>query len=442
MTLKEFYSLEAEQSILGSLIGIDSEDVISKVDLKHSDFFLSKHRYLFKAIESLIEKDVIPDIVGVTEWLQSANVLQEFGTMELFEMAESAIIVNFEYHQKIIKDKSRFRTVQKTLARMQEKLFEADDADQLEIMLSKGIDVLANQGQTKKTTFTSIHDIMFDLVEDMQIEKGEIQGIPSAFTELDKMTSGFKDGDFVVIGARPSMGKTAFGLNLTVGAAESGALVAVYSLEMKNMQLGRRMLSAKSNVDSKIMKEGGSRINNDNWTKLGIGAGELSNLDIQISDVSGVTVNQIKQDMIKLRKMNPDRKILCLIDYLQLIKGGKEYAGNRNQEISDISRTLKTTALDYNIVMVALSQLSRGVEQRQDKRPLMSDLRESGSIEQDADIIGFLYREDYYDRETDRKNIVELIISKNRDGEIGTVELAFIKEFGKMVNLERRFGNE
>ena len=441
MMLKEYYSLEAEQSVLGSLISEDNTDCLVISELKHTDFFLSKHRYLFKAIETLMEKEVTPDVVGVTAWLSSAGLSHEFETLELFEMMEAASPHNFKYHQKIIKDHARRRTVQKTLARMQEKLVETGDIEELEELLLKGIDTLTNVTTTTQTSFTKISDIMYDLVEELEIDKGEIQGVATGFTEFDKMTTGLKGGDFVVIGGRPSMGKTAFALNLVMGVASNGALTPVYSLEMKNGPLGRRMLSSRANVEGRRLKQGGSAISNDDWIRIGHGSGELSTLDIMISDVSGVTINQIKKDMERLRKLHPDREIVCLIDYLQLISGGSKYAGNRQQEISEISRELKKIALEQNLVMIALSQLSRSVEQRQDKRPVMSDLRESGSIEQDADIIGFLYRDEYYDRESAQKNIVELIITKQRDGEVGTVELAFVKEFGKMVNLDRKFDN-
>lgn len=440
--LKEYYSLEAEQSVLGSLMSDDNTDCLVAAELKHTDFFLEKHRYIFKGIEILMSKEVNPDTIAVLGWLGDNDLLELVGVQSLFDITENhAGNGNFKYHQKIVKDHSRRRTVQKTLSRMQEKLIETGEIEELEEMLLKGIDALTNVTTSTQTSFTKISDIMYDLVEDLEIDKGEIQGVATGFTEFDKMTTGLKGGDFVVIGARPSMGKTAWALNVSMGSAKNGAIVPIYSLEMKNGPLGRRMLSSNANVEGRRLKQGGSALSNDDWLKIGHGSGELSTLDIMISDVSGVQIGQIRKDMERLRKLHPDREILCLIDYLQLISGGPKYAGNRQQEISEISRELKKTALECNVIIVALSQLSRQVEQRQDKRPVMSDLRESGSIEQDADIIGFLYRDDYYDRESAQKNIVELILTKQRDGEVGTVELAFVKEFGKMVNLERRFDN-
>lgn len=442
MMLKEFYSLEAEQSVLGSLMSDDNTDCLVIAELKHTDFFIEKHKYIFRAIQILHEKDINPDQISVLTWLTDNGHIDLVG-IESFMSINTSYTGNgnFKYHHQIVKDHSRRRHLQKTLARMQEKLLEAGEMDEIETIISKGTDLLTQTTTSNATTFIHIEEITYDVIENMQKETKGLTGLTTGFTEFDKMTSGLQDGQFVVIGARPSMGKTAFALNITTGAAKAGALVPVYSLEMSNNSLGIRMLSANSNVESRRIKEGGQSVTPDDWSKIGAGGGELAGLDIMVSDKSFVTVYDIKRDLMRLRKLHPGRKIMCIIDYLQLVNGSQKYAGNRQQEVSEISRILKTTAKDNDIIIVALSQLSRGVEQRQDKRPMMSDLRESGSIEQDADIIGFLYREEYYDRESPQKNIIELIIAKNREGQVGSVELAFIKEYGKMVNLERRFDN-
>lgn len=439
--MKEHYSLEAEQSVLGSLMGEDSLTVSEQLELKHTDFFLSKHRYLFKAIESEMQKNDIAEPIGVTAWLTTAGVMHEFEAMEIVTMAFEAQPHNFKHHQNIVRNHSKYRTLERTLQKAQQKLLEIADADEVDALSHKIIDTLTAAETGPTNGWKTSTEWVTEQIEDIQIEKGAIQGVPTGFTEFDRMTSGLKEGELIIVGARPSMGKTAFALNLTTGTAKSGAIVAVYSLEMKTLALGRRVFSATSNINSHKLKQGGSAINPEDWAKLTMAAGELSTLDILINDSSGVSIHKIKQDLIKLRKQNPGRKIVCIIDYLQLVQGSEKYGGNRQQEISEISRILKTTALDHGIVMIALSQLSRGVEQRQDKRPMMSDLRESGAIEQDADIITFLYREEYYDKETESRGMVELIVAKNRDGEVGTVDLAFVKEYGKMINLERKFNS-
>lgn len=250
------------------------------------------------------------------------------------------------------------------------------------------------------------------------------------------MTAGFQRNDLIIVGARPSVGKTAFALNIAQNVAtKTGENVAIFSLEMGAEQLVMRMLCAEGNIDAQRLRTGS--LTDEDWGKLTMAMGSLSNAGIYIDDTPGVRVQDIRS---KCRRLKQEHGIgMILIDYLQLILGSGRSGENRQQEVSEISRSLKQLARELEVPVIALSQLSRGVEQRQDKRPMMSDIRESGSIEQDADIVAFLYRDDYYDKESENKNIIEIIIAKQRNGPTGTVSLAFVKEYNKFVNLERRF---
>jgi replicative DNA helicase len=440
--IDSFYNLDAERSILGAIL-LEAERSLEKLDLKHSDFFEVQHRYIVKAIQAVISANEPVDIVTVSNWLAQHKLIEQVGGVSyLSELCGSVpTIENIEFYQTIVKRNAKKRATQKTLQRMLDKLPEIENEDEMDHLVSSGINVLTDTGHPKDGGFTHIKNVMVDVLGHAEVERGEVVGIPTGFSELDRMLSGWKPGDLIIIGARPSMGKTAFALNLTINAANYGALVPFYSLEMTNRSLGQRMLSSEAHVNSRNIKIGTTALTSDNWNRLFHEVALLSKTDILLNDKSGVTVQSIRKDLAKLRKENPEREILCIIDYLQLISGDKKHKGNRTQEISEISRELKTTALDLNITIIALSQLNRAVEQRQDKRPGMSDIRESGSIEQDADVIAFLYRDDYYDKNSENKNVVECIIAKQRDGATGTVTLAFIKEYGRFVNLETRYEN-
>ncbi len=284
----------------------------------------------------------------------------------------------------------------------------------------------------------AIKDVLletYDRIEILQQTRGEITGIATGFSELDTMTAGFQRNDLIIVAARPSVGKTAFALNIAQNVAtKTDENVAIFSLEMGASQLVTRMLCAEGNIDAQRMRTGA--LEEEDWQKLSMAMGSLSKAGIYIDDTPGVKVGDIRA---KCRRLKQDKGLgMILIDYLQLIQGNGRGGENRQQEVSEISRTLKAIARELEVPVIALSQLSRGVESRQDKRPMMSDIRESGSIEQDADIVAFLYRDDYYDKESENKNIIEIIIAKQRNGPVGTVELAFVKEYNKFVNLDRR----
>jgi len=428
---------------------LDFEAIKDELDLKVMDFTKSEHKRFIKAIIDLNESNNVVDIMSVTAWLTDRK---ELGPEDLQTLAEIAGSIpstaNVKYYEKLIKKQTKKRKLENMASKIQSKLTDLDDEQEIDALISASTKYMSGLIGVDSEGFVHIRDVLQDVVDDADQTRPDIIGTATGFTELDRMISGVKGGELIIIGARPSMGKTAFALGLASSVSipkkkgELGAIVPVYSLEMSNKSLGQRLLSTASHVNSRNIKIGNSSLTQEDWTKIYFGVAEFDAKEILLNDKSGIDIFQIKNDMIKLRKENPHREIVCFIDYLQLIKGDPVHKGNRTQELSDITRTLKLLTKDLNICIVALSQLSRGLEQRQDKRPMMSDIRESGSIEQDADVIMFLYRDDYYDKESENKNIIECIIAKQRDGPVGTVDLAFIKDFGKFVNLERRFDQQ
>lgn len=278
-----------------------------------------------------------------------------------------------------------------------------------------------------------LKDALVGLYEELHQDTKENTGIETGYTSLNKMTCGLQEGDFVVLGARPSMGKTAFALNIALHAAKSGAAVGLFSLEMSSKQLLKRLASCAGEVSGGRLKNPKHRFTIEDWEKVSKAFAEIGELPLEIYDKAGVTMQDIWMQTRKLKRKHGDKKLLVIVDYLQLITGDPKHKGNRFQEISEISRKLKLLARDLNVCIVALSQLSRSVESRQDKRPLLSDLRETGQIEQDADVIMLMYREDYYDKETMQKEMTEINVAKHRNGPVGSFKLRFLKEFGRFV---------
>ncbi|MNP03057.1 Replicative DNA helicase [compost metagenome] len=292
-----------------------------------------------------------------------------------------------------------------------------------------------------KQDFRPIGEVLLEAVESSEkkheaFKTGKVTGLETGYSDLDGMLGGLQKTDLIIVAARPSVGKTAFALNIAQNVAiKSGEIVALFSLEMSDLQLVNRMISAEGNLEASKLKTGDMA--EDDWTKMASAVGILGNTNIQLDATPGITAQEIRA---KCRRLKKQKGLgLIVIDYLQLISSAKKgrVSENRQQEVSEISRILKQTAMELEVPVIALSQLSRGVEQRQDKRPMMSDLRESGSIEQDADIVAFLYRDDYYNQEAEKKNIIEIIIAKQRNGPVGTVELVFLKQFNKFANRER-----
>ncbi|EEM68527.1 Primary replicative DNA helicase [Bacillus thuringiensis serovar andalousiensis BGSC 4AW1] len=398
-----------------------------------------QHVHIFRTMLEIDNENEPIDLITMTARLAEKGLIEDVGGIGyLAQLSESTPSTsNIKYYEKIVWSKWRDREVVRNTEALRQAVHSSDDT---ELAIQTQMAALLNLSREDKNSDGRIKDGLIEVFGELENPVRGLAGMDTGFTELNRMTAGFKPQELIIVAARPSVGKTAFCLNVGSNAAGEqgeGDVVAIFSLEMGQKELLKRMVSINGNIDGNRMKTG--ELNPDDWTKLTQAMGALNNKNIRIFDDAGITTNFIWSKVKKLCDEFPGRQIMVIIDYLQLITGNPVHKGNRQAEIAEISRTLKTMARQLNVCVVALSQLSRGVEQRQDKRPMMSDLRESGQIEQDADVIAFLYREDYYDRETENKNTIEIIIGKQRNGPVGSVELAFIKEYGKFVNLERRF---
>jgi len=431
-------NLEAEQAVLGAVL-LQSEALITAMErLRSEDFYATSHKLIYEAMVELGESNQPIDLVTLTAYLQDRQQLEEAGGVSYLAKLASGVptAANVDYYAQIVEEKSMLRRLIRTATEIVSNGYAA--ADDVGLLLNEAEQrIMELSSRRSSTGFISIRDVLmevFERVEFLYSHKGGATGIPSGFQDLDKMTSGFQRNDLIIVAARPSVGKTAFALNIAQNVGvRAKETVAIFSLEMSAAQLVQRMICAESNVDAGRMRTG--FLEGDDWEKLTMAIGSLSEAQIYIDDTPGITVADIRA---KCRRLKKEKGLgMILIDYLQLIQGRGKPGENRQQEVSEISRTLKQIARELEVPVIALSQLSRGVEQRQDKRPMMSDLRESGSIEQDADIVAFLYRDDYYDKETEKKNIIEIIIAKQRNGPVGTVELVFLKQFNKFVSLDR-----
>jgi len=431
-------NMEAEQAVIGAAL-LQPEALITAMErVKSEDFYSTAHQLIFEAMIELGENNQPIDLVTLTAHLQDRGALEEIGGVSyLAKLANSVpTAANVEYYAQIVEEKSMLRRLIRTATNIvSDGYASADDVSSLLGDAEKKILEISNRRSS--SGFISIRDVLmevFEKVEFLYANRGGTTGIPSGFVDLDRMTAGFQRSDLIIVAARPSVGKTAFALNIAQNVGvRAKETVAIFSLEMSAAQLVQRMICAEANVDATRLRTG--NLEPDDWEKLTMAIGSLSEANIFIDDTPGIMVSDIRA---KCRRLKKEKGLgMILIDYLQLISGRGKAGENRQQEVSEISRTLKQIARELEVPVIALSQLSRGVEQRQDKRPMMSDLRESGSIEQDADIVSFLYRDDYYDKESEKKNIIEIIIAKQRNGPVGTVELVFLKNFNKFVNLDR-----
>ncbi len=429
-------NMEAEQAVLGAIL-LEAEALIASMErLRAEDFYSVSHQRIYEAMVALGEDGEPIDLVTLTARLQDLGQLDEVGGVSYLAKLAGAVptAANVEYYAQIVEEKSMLRRLIRTATQIVSSGYASED--DVGLLLSDAERRIMELSHNRSSSgFISIRDVLMDVFERVEFlynHRGGVTGIPSGFVDLDKMTSGFQRNDLIILAARPSVGKTAFALNVAQNVAvRASETVAIFSLEMSAAQLVQRMICAESNVDATRMRTGD--LKGDDWEKLSMAIGSLSEAQIFIDDTPGITVADIRA---KCRRLKKEKGLgMILIDYLQLIQGRGKAGENRQQEVSEISRTLKMIARELEVPVIALSQLSRGVEQRQDKRPMMSDLRESGSIEQDADIVAFLYRDDYYDKETEKKNIIEIIIAKQRNGPVGTVELVFLKQFNKFVNL-------
>ena len=430
-------NIEAEQAVLGAML-IERE-AISKVAefLRPEDCYREAHRLIFNAMLELYNKNDAVDMVTIIEFLRKGDKLEAAGGISYITSLANSVptAANVLYHAKIVEEKALLRQLINAATNIASLGYEASE-EVTSILDTAEKTILSVSSRRMGGEFTPIKTIIFDAftkIEELYASKGSITGLSTGFKDLDRLTSGLQPSDLILIAARPSMGKTAFVLNIAqhIGIKEKKA-VAFFSLEMSKEQLVQRMLCAESTIDSQRLRIG--ELEPNDWTKLVSGADRLSAAPIFIDDTSGITVMEMRSKCRRL-KIEYDLKLI-IIDYLQLMQGSsKKGSENRQQEISEISRSLKGLAREIGVPVIALSQLSRSVESRQVKKPMLSDLRESGSLEQDADIVAFLYRDDYYNPDSEQKNITEVIIAKHRNGPVDTIQLFFHKQFTKFSDL-------
>ncbi|ASA25400.1 replicative DNA helicase [Paenibacillus donghaensis] len=434
---------EAELAVLGAILVDETGNAIdTAMSVLPEMFYNSDNRTIFSGMRDLREAGEQVDIRSLVVMLNHNKSLQRIGgTYYLSRIASaSPTAADIEFFIGTIKDKFTLRQAIRDAEAQIDLVYASDDAGTVVAHALTKSAALSDQTAPKKD-FKTTKEIGIEYIDtiDQRVSNrlnGTTSGKETGFTDLDKLTGGFQKQDLIIVAARPSVGKTAFALNIAQNAAaRSTEPIAVFSLEMSEQQLMQRMVCAEVNLDANDLRMG-DITSDDDWGKLTIGISSLADKNIHIADDPIVTVHDIRA---KCRRLKREQGLgLIIIDYLQLIQGSSGKRGeNRQQEVSEISRVLKQIARELDVPVIALSQLSRNVEQRQDKRPIMSDLRESGSIEQDADIVAFLYRDDYYNQDTEKKNIIEIIISKQRNGPVGTVELVFLKQFNKFVNYER-----
>ena len=428
---------EAEQSVIGAIFLDQTALITASEILIAEDFYRISHQKIFQTMLYLSDHGKPIDLVTVTEELSSKKELEDVGGLSYLTELANAVptAANVGHYAKIVEEKSILRRLIRVATGILEDGYSRED--EVEALLSEAEKKVMEVSNRKNAgDFKHIKDVLvntYDNIEQLQNRKGDVTGIPTGFKDLDRMTAGFQRNDLIIVAARPSVGKTAFALNIAQNVAiRAGENVAIFSLEMGAEQLVMRLLCAEGNIDAQALRTGA--LSTEDWGKLTMAMGSLSNSGIFIDDTPGVRVSELRA---KCRRLAQEHGLgMILIDYLQLIQGSGKPGENRQQEVSEISRSLKALARELKVPVIALSQLSRGVEQRQDKRPMMSDIRESGSIEQDADIVAFLYRDDYYDKESENKNMIEIIIAKQRNGPTGTVTLAFKKEFNKFINID------
>ncbi|MCI9676615.1 MAG: replicative DNA helicase [Lachnospiraceae bacterium] len=430
------HSVEAEQSVIGSMI-MDKEAIVVASELiTGEDFYNRQYGILFETMVELHDSDSPVDLVTLQNKLKEKDVPPEVSSLEFVRDLITAVptSANIKYYANIVAEKSTLRK----LIRLNEEIANTCYAgkESLEFIL-EDTEKRVFQLVQKRTTdnFVPVRQIVMNAMDKIEIaakNKGSVTGIPTGFIDLDYRTAGMQPSDLILVAARPSMGKTAFELNLAQYMAfKKDLTVALFSLEMSKEQLVNRMFSLESNVDAQKLRTG--QLNDQEWERLIESAGTIGKSKLIIDDTPGISIAELRSKCRKY-KLEYDLSII-MIDYLQLMSGSGRNE-SRQQEISDISRSLKALARELNVPVIALSQLSRAVEQRPDHRPMLSDLRESGAIEQDADVVMFLYRDDYYNHDTDKKGISEIIIAKQRNGPIGTVELAWLPEYTKFANLE------
>lgn len=437
------HNIEAEQSVLGAMILSRNAVDIALQNLSSDYFYTKEHQLIFAAIENLVSNQMSVDITTLTAYLVEKNELDEVGGVEYLTNISQAVYsnANIDYYIKIINEKAMVRRLIDVSEKLASKGYE-DSISALDLAQEAERKILEVTAYKKVTDFKKSSDVLRDVHENLieiSKQKDGLSGVATGFKGIDRLTNGLQKGDLIILAARPSVGKTAFALNLAQNAAHiSNVPVAIFSLEMGADQLVKRMLSAAGRIDGAKLRDG--RLSDEDWLRYSKASATLSKDEIYIDDTPNLKVIEIAS---KCRKLQREHGLgLVVIDYLQLISGPDNSRESRQLEVSEISRSLKGLARELKVPVVALSQLSRAVEQRHDKRPIMSDLRESGAIEQDADIVAFLHRDDYYNAEdSEHPGEVEVIFGKHRNGATGVVILTFEKDYNKFLNLENRYDN-
>ncbi len=431
-------SLEAEQSVIGSMI-MDREAIIAASEiLLKEDFYHQQYGVLFEAMVELFNEGQPADLVTLQNRLKEKDVPPEISSLEYVRDLVAAVptSANVKYYAQIVKEKAVLRKLIKVTENIENECYLGKES--LEVILEdtekKVFELLQNRGGGD---YVPIKQVVINTLEKIELAsktKGNVTGIATGFVDLDYKMAGLQPSDLILVAARPSMGKTAFVLNIAQYVAfHSNLTAAIFSLEMSKEQLVNRMFSLESRVDAQVLRSG--NLADSDWEKLIEAAGVIGASNLIIDDTPGISISELRSKCRKY-KLEHDLK-LVIIDYLQLMSGSGRSTDSRQQEISDISRSLKALARELNVPVIALSQLSRAVEQRPDHRPMLSDLRESGAIEQDADVVMFIYRDDYYNKDSENKNIAEIILAKQRNGPIGTVNLVWLPQYTKFANLER-----
>ena len=431
-------SLEAEQSVIGSMI-MDRDAIVTASEMLHKDdFYHQQYGIIFDAMVELFTAGQPVDLVTLQNKLKEKDVPEEISSMEFVRDLMTAVptSANIKYYATIVSDNAVKRRLIRITESIENECYAGKES--LESVLNKTEkDVFALLSSRSGGDFVPIRQVVLNALEKIENaskQSGTVTGIPTGFIDLDYRTAGLQPSDLILVAARPSMGKTAFVLNIAQYVAfHEAKSVAIFSLEMSKEQLVNRLFSLESRVDAQALRTG--NLSDADWEQLIEGAGIIGDSRLIIDDTPGISISELRS---KCRKYKLEQGLdIIIIDYLQLMTGSGRGSESRQQEISDISRSLKALARELHVPVVALSQLSRAVEQRPDHRPMMSDLRESGAIEQDADVVMFIYRDDYYNKDTDRKGVSEIIIAKQRNGPIGTVELAWLPQYTKFANIEK-----
>lgn len=431
------HNVEAEQSILGAMI-LDKDAIITATEIvKTEDFYKEAHKEIYDAVLDLYNKDEPVDLITLSDELTSRGTLEALGGIGYLSSLSSAGIItsNAKFYAKIVAEKATLRRLIKASTEIIEKGYDVEDADALLDLAEKNIFEISEKRSAEG--FANIKDVLmetFEKIDELYNSKGGITGLSTGFIDLDQKTSGLQKSDLILVAGRPAMGKTAFSINVSQNAAvRSGASVAIFSLEMSKDQLVQRMLAGECHIEISRLRAG--QLHDDEWPKLAHGMSVLAKSKIFIDDTPGINVMEMRA---KCRRLKMEQGLdLIMIDYLQLMNSHIK-SDSRQQEISAISRALKILAREMDCPVIALSQLSRAPELRADHRPILSDLRESGAIEQDADIVMFLYRDEYYHPDSEKKNMGEVIIAKQRNGSTGTVELVWFGPYTKFENYNDR----